>query len=499
MKSREIIKKIFLLLIGGIAITLAGINWTITIAAWLAPIFLLMYTRKAKWVEMLIFFLVLVVSGMISQTGNNLFHLPAVTIFNGISFGVLTSISYVVDKALYKRNSSFYVSLIFPSAVILVEFVVSFGIGTWGSIAHTQFDFKPLLQFSSISGTYGISFLVAWFASVINWLFEKRKKRHTFLTGVLIYSSIFVAVVLFGVIRVNLHSTNEKTVKVAAVLSEIDVHNVIVKEQKSLKTIANKYTHEIPPHIFSQPAFVNQLINRTKTASQQGAKIIVWNEIALILSQKQKEHLVPEIQSLCLKNKTYVLVAFLEESSEHDKKPFNNKSILISPNGKVVWEYMKSSLHPYAETPIINAGNFKIPFIKTEYGTIGNVICADLDMPNYIKQAGKQNVDILLVPAFDWPEITPLHSEMACLEAIQFGCSIVRANGKGETAIYNYKGNTIASVNTLTSDKKILFAEVPVQSNQTFYSRAGNVLILSSFAFLIIIIITRLIKRKKQS
>ena len=173
----------------------------------------------------------------------------------------------------------------------------------------------------------------------------------------------------------------------------------------------------------------------------------------------------------------FVLLAFLEECHEQNKKPFNNKSILVSTDGEIVWEYMKSFVHPYAEAPVINSGNFVIPVVQTDYGKIGNVICYDLDMNNYMKQAGKQAIDILLVPADDWAEITPLHSQMACLEAIQYGFSLVRANGKGLTAIYDYMGNTIASVNTLTSDTKIVYADVPVRSVKTLYSTFGDLIV----------------------
>lgn len=496
MKNQKNLKKILLLFIGGIAITLSGINWTIGIAAWIAPVFLLHFTRNAKWKEMWIFFLVLIFSGMISQTSNNLFHLPTVNIFNGLIFGILTGISYVADKFLYKKSSPFYTSLVFPSVVVLVEFVVSFAIGTWGSMANTQFGFKPLLQFASIAGIFGISFLVAWFSSVVNWLIEKRNERHAFPKGVLIYGSILIAVLLFGIIRINLNSNDKETVKVATVLSETDIHQVVEKEEKPLKILASEYSTEIPSHIYSDPASVNQLISRTQKASEQGAKIVVWNEIALILNQDLRNDLLRDIKSLCSENNIYVLTAFLEETSELDKKPFNNKSVMVSPDGKVVWEYLKSYLHPYAETPIINKGNFEIPFIKTEFGIVGNVICADLDMPGYIRQAGKENVDILLVPAFDWPEITSLHSEMGCLEAIQFGFSLVRANGKGLAAMYDYTGNILASTNTLVSNEKILYAEVPVHSRKTFYSRTGNILILLSFGFLIFMTTKQLINRK---
>ncbi len=487
---------IFLLLIGGTGLTLSGINWYIGIAVWIAPVFLLMYTRKAKWYQFAFFFLVVSVSGAISQTCINLFHLTSVNIFNGISFGISYSIPYIIDKVFYKKNDKFYYSLIFPSAIIIVEYTMSYLIGTWGSISHTQYEIKSLLQLSSITGIFGITFIVAWFPSIVNWIIEKKSEHRLVYKSIIIYGSVVFIVLLYGELRMNYLFPTEKTVKTAAILSENDLHKMAENEKENLEKLSKDYTLEIPSHIYSDSSSVKTLIDRTYEASKHGAKIIVWNECALILNQQQKKNLISEIGSVCLKEKVYVLLAFLEECSDQNKKPFNNKSVLVSPKGEVVWEYMKSNLHPYAEDPIINRGNCEIPVIQTEYGKIGNVICYDLDLPKYIKQAGKQSVDILLVPAYDWAGITPLHSQMACLEAIQFGFSVVRSNGKGLTGTYDYMGNTISSVNSLTSHTKIVYSDVPIKAVNTFYSYTGDIIVYLAVLFLIFLIIIRFIKSK---
>lgn len=496
MKTNKKTEQIFLLLIGGVGIALSGINWTVGIAAWIAPIFLLMFTRKARWLYMLFFFLVVAVAGSISQTSNNLFHLVAVDIFNGVTFGIVYSVIYAIDKILYKKGDRFYATLIFPSVMVLAEFLISLKIGTWGIIAHTQFEMKSLIQFSSIAGVFGISFIVAWFSSVVNWIFERKSDSRLVYQGIFIYASVLTIILLYGGLRMKLQYSVGKTVKVATVLSETEVHQIVEREKDAMTELAANYTADIPPQMFSDSLAVKALVARTSDAAKQGAKIIVWNEIALILNQTQKKDLLAEIQSECLKNDVYVLVAFLEENEDRNRKPFNNVSILIAPDGKVVWEYQKSFLHPYAEAPIINSGNFEIPVIQTSSGKLGNVICSDLDMPSYIKQAGREAVDILLVPAYDWPGITPLHAEMACLEAIQFGFSLVRANGKGLAIITDYLGNTLASVNTLTSDTKIIYADVPIKSVKTFYSSVGDLIVYLAMLFLVFLIIRKIVKRK---
>lgn len=497
MKINEKLQKLIALLIGGTAVTLSGVNLSIGIAAWIAPIFLLHYTRNSRPVHFIFLFIVLSAAGMISQTGLNLYHLPAVTVVNGINFGILNSVMYIIDRLLYRKGKNFYYSFIFPSAVILVEYMGSSAIGTWGLIVHTQYEIKPLLQFCSIAGIYGVSFIVAWFSAVVIRFTEQQDDSKASCKEICIYGSIFLAVLLFGELRMTLLYPDKETVKTAAVTSDLDVTEFAAREQDALKILSEDYSAPVPARMFSDSSAVNTMLDRTIAAAAGGAKIIVWNEIALIIDRNQKEQLTESLQSVCKAYNVYVLAAFLEECSEAGKKPFNNKSILLSPDGEIVWEYMKSYLHPVAEVPIINGGDFKIPVAETEFGRIGNVICYDLDMNSYIMQAGKNSVDILLVPASDWREITPLHSHMACPVAVEYGCSIVRSNGKGLSVAYDYMGNIKGSGNTFTDRSKITFADVPVGSVTTVYSLLGDVIVYLALLFLLFISVMMFVKRKK--
>ncbi len=488
--------KTLILLAGAILLTLTGINWHIGVAAWIAPVLLLYYIRNVKWIYFPLFFIIVAVTGMISQSCNNLFNLFAIDLINGFSFAIFYSISYLVDKLLHKKGDNFVYTLIFPSVVVIVEFLVSSKIGTWGIVAHTQYSFKPLIQFSGITGLYGISFMVTWAASVMNWIIEQKSLISGIRKGAVIYLTLFLVVILFGIIKLNTGDYYSKKVKIACVVSETDVHALVADNQKIFKQLSINYQLRVPDRLFSDSTRIDTLLSRTQKASEMGAKIIVWNEISLILNQIQKQDLLSEIKEFCKTSRVYVLLAFLEYLPSENNKPFYNKSIMLNPDGDVAWEYSKSFLHPYAEAPVINEGNYSIPHIDSKYGRVGNVICADLDLPGYISQAGKNSIDIMLVPAYDWEEITPLHSQMACHSGIQFGFSIIRSNGKGVSAVYDYKGKEISSLNTFKSDEKILVAEIPVKSKSTIYSKTGDILAFLCIVFVFLIAVRRIFKKR---
>ena len=262
--------------------------------------------------------------------------------------------------------------------------------------------------------------------------------------------------------------------------------------------MSKDYNLEIPDSVFSKPSAIESQIEKTKEALSNGAKIVVWNEISLILCQSQIDSLLQGIRPLCERNHAYILVAFLEKNTSTLPKPFNNKSILLRPDGEVAWVYMKSFLTPI-ENLIINKGEASIPFIDSEYGRISNALCSDLDLSGHISQVGKNAVDILLVPAFDWAEVTPYHSNMAAFAAIQYGVSIVRSNGKGIVAFYDYQGNVLAQTNTLISDSKINYAEIPIKSTRTVYSVIGNLFVYLLILFLVVSLGLRISKKEIES
>ncbi|MGW8316830.1 MAG: nitrilase-related carbon-nitrogen hydrolase [Bacteroidales bacterium] len=467
--------------------TAAGLNWNIGAAAWIAPVFLLYFTRNIRWGGFLLFYLGMALSASLSKTAENLSGIFVIYISTGLSHGIINSLPYVIDRLLMKRGDKFYSTLIFPSAVIFVEYLLSLILGIWGNSSVAQFPHFNLIQSTSVFGIFSISFLVTWMASLINWIIFNGFEKRILSTGLGIYGFVYAVAMIYGSIRINLFPPRSETVKVAAIVSDTDIHKVFDEWVEDIPELMAGDGPVIPVEVFSGPEVIASQIGKTNEALQQGAKIVVWNEMALIVSQQQRDSVLHQIRLLCRQYHAYVLLAFLEENPYAMPKPFNNISIFLQPDGGIVWEYMKAFLTP-PEKLIINRGDAKIPFIDTEYGRIGNAICSDVDVTGYMAQTGKNRMDILLVPAFDWKEITTYHSNLAAFTAIQFGVSLVRANGKGMVAFYDYQGNVLGMTDTFCSNSKINYAEVPVQSTTTFYSIIGNIFVYLAAMFLFIIL-----------
>jgi len=128
-------------------------------------------------------------------------------IFSG-AFGVTLLLPYLADRYLGRRWSGLTRTLVFPLALVASEYLVSFGpFGTWGSIAYSQYEHLTLLQLLSITGLYGITFLIGWFASVAESVWEagfvitKARRECT------VFALCLVGVLLYGGGRLTLVSS----------------------------------------------------------------------------------------------------------------------------------------------------------------------------------------------------------------------------------------------------------------------------------------------------
>jgi apolipoprotein N-acyltransferase len=131
---------------------------------------------------------------------------------------------------------------VFPLALTTVDFVGSrlgsaltpfllpslFSVsGAWDSPGYTQAPYLPLLQVVSLTGMWGLTFLMAWFASAINALWEHRFHWQPVRTGTLAFCTTLVAVLIFGSVRLAFFPPAQPTVRVATIAYRQDLFPTI--------------------------------------------------------------------------------------------------------------------------------------------------------------------------------------------------------------------------------------------------------------------------------
>src|SRR6266699_811041 len=209
----------------------AGIQWVIPLAAWLAPLFLLRFVRTQHPLPgLLLAWLVraaiaeVVFQGIILYP--SIIYYPLVVLLTG-----LTLLPYLADRLITPRLGGFVATLVFPLAYTMIEYLGSFGpFGTITSIANTQYGNLPLMQLVSVTGIWGITFLITWFASVVNWAWEQHFAWPRIRAGVLLYAGLLGLVLFGGGLRLALLAPQGQSVRVAGISVSRTVETAAMKQ-----------------------------------------------------------------------------------------------------------------------------------------------------------------------------------------------------------------------------------------------------------------------------
>jgi apolipoprotein N-acyltransferase len=443
------------LIVGAGLLLFSNGRWAIPLATWLAPIFLIRFARTQPALKGLGLLLIASVlanlffwQGIIPQV----LHLP---VASGI--GVVFWLPYLADRLLVNRLRSFAATLVFPLLQVSLEYInaIANPLGSWGSLAYTQHSFLPFLQLLSITGMWGLSFLITWLAPVVNWAWEQDFVLQRARIGVLTYSGILALVLVYGSVRMISFPPQSATLQLASITDEQNHFRI-----KDLSA-SRKESLELGERLFQQ----------SRLQAQAGADVIIWQEGAIITAQADETHFIEQARVLAQEEKVYLLLGLYTIPEGFPKNKAENQAIWITPDGEVKWHYLKARPVPGMEQ--IVAGDGVIPVDQTGSGAIASVICFDMDHPAYIHQAGRSGTDVMLVPSNDWPDIVPFHTYMASFRGIENGFSIVRAAANGLSAAFDYQGRTLAAADYSTT-KQAMISYVPTHGVKTIYTVVGD-------------------------
>jgi len=100
----------------------------------------------------------------------------------------------------------------------------------------------------------------------------------------------------------------------------------------------------------------------------------------------------------------------------------------------------------------------------------------DAYFTDLMRQAGRQRVDILLVPADEpTPDLVPFDTQGAMFRGIENGCSVLRSTLEGLTMGADYQGNVLSSMNYYTTqENRTTITHIPTRGVRTVYALAGD-------------------------
>jgi apolipoprotein N-acyltransferase len=483
-----------------IAFSLLSPRWTLPLAAFIAPP-LLIYLNKERtlWHSIRLTFLVLLTSTLIANY--RVMPFPLILFIPvSIQVSLLATIPYVIYERLSRRSGSWSFTLFFPALQVLLEYVNSFfGGGSWGSIAYSQIDNAALVQVVSLTGMWGLTFVIYWFASLVIWSLERQWVDRDLRIAIKLYGGVMTMILIYGVIKMNAPITG-KSVRASGVTGlNLYLLGIIYEDAFSKKIdfdpstltqtspelqelnkglvafVADPYSPRFNESQLALEKFQDSMFNVAGHEAKAGSKIISFSEGLMFTFKPTEEKLILRGQEFAKENKVTLLLSvasFIPGKIEFGTKYLENKAILIDPFGHVQNIFYKNRPVPVVEPSI--TGDGEIPVYRSLYGKLGISICYDADFPSLIRKAGQQKVDILLLPAADWKEISPYHANMSRMRAIENGLSILRPVSSASSMACDYNGRILASRNFFDESEKVVTAYLPVKGRPTFYGLTGD-------------------------
>jgi apolipoprotein N-acyltransferase len=440
-------------------------RWLNPLASWLTPIFFLRYLYGQKAARgMLIGGLAMGAVHVAAWLGMTPLEIPyEIPLFFWI--GVLFWIPYCIARLLTPRIRGFAATLVFPLAFVSVEFLYGSlnPFHSNGSFAYTQADFLPLVQILSVTGLAGITFLIAWTASVFHWAWEKAFDIRILRQGVILYAGVLLAVLLFGEIRLMLGWPKAEAIRVAAVSASPEAAMYIKLAEENPESGAGYYAEVLADYLA-----------RTGEMADAGAGIVIWDELAVRTPFDLEASVVQQGRDLAREKEIFLLMALRVQDpdpAEGPRRPRENKAVLIGPDGGIVFEYLKNRITPGDHEK--NRGDGLLLLAETPRGLLSAAICLDMDDPALIRQAGRSGVELMLNPADNNPVDDDMQLRMAMYRAVENGFALLRSTGDGFSAAYDHHGRLLAVSGHTTADAMML-ANIPVESAKTVYAFIGD-------------------------
>ncbi|SDZ10071.1 apolipoprotein N-acyltransferase [Geodermatophilus africanus] len=479
------------LLLGAGLLPFANMQTLVPLAAWVAPVFLMRFTRSQRPSTGL--FVVTVATSLALLVALRDEFFPVETGIEYYAFvallGLGGAVPFAVDRLLAPRLTGLPRTLVFPAAVTTADFVgaMTSAYGTAGSTAYSQYAGLPLLQLVSVTGIWGLTFLISWLAPVVNEVWERGRDGSRHRAPTVVFVATLAAALLSGGAQLAFAAPAADTVRVAALAPD--------------RRLSDQ-AYAAPPLTPGDPAqraavrdeyfrpVLDELFERSEREAEAGAEIIAWSEAAARTLEEDQAAVVARAADLAREHEVYLQVSMIVQLADAgdgaDGAAVNeNHAVLLDPSGAVVWDYLKARPTPGDGH---EAGPGVVPTVDTPHGRLATIICQDDFFPGLVRQAGRAGVDILLVPSSDWRSISAWHAQQAPFRAVENGVALIRPTRQGISLATDAQGRLLGhKADYFTATEQTLVVSVPTQGSTTWYARSGDTVAFASALGLLVL------------
>lgn len=459
------------LAVGMLLLPFTAFEAVLPLAAWLAPVFLLRFVRTQRVVIGLPAVALAYGAGTIIAFRE---ILPPPTNYSVGLLSMIVVIPYTLDRWMGVRLTSIARTLIFPLTVTLLDWIIAFGpLGSGMTAGYSQYGNLPLMQLASVTGVWGITFLIAWFAPVANELWEHAADWRSAWPALALFTAVVFAVTLFGSARIAFAANAPSTLRVAGLTHDktlwASLSHGIIDVARGSDVVRSEMRTQYQ-------LILDDLFARTQREARAGAQLVAWSEVAAYILQEDETEVLERARALARQEHIYLQVALGVVLRTQQHPYAQNRALLIDPTGTVIWDYYKT-VHPFGDNAVFAPGPGVIPVADTPFGRLATVICFDADYPELLRQVGQSGADILLVPSHDWEAVKRMHAGVAVFRAIENGVAMVRPTGDGISLVTDSLGRVLATADDFVTVTPAMVVDTPLHGMSTIYAKAGDLFV----------------------
>jgi apolipoprotein N-acyltransferase len=347
------------LAIGTVLSLVSSGRWTIPLATWLVPVFMIRFVRTQKTFRgFILVWLGTYVPSVIAWWGVMPLPMPASLVILAVSMLTINGLSYLADRLLAPRLKGLTATLVFPTAITAMDFLgATFSpVGSFGAQAYTQYGNLAFIQLLSVTGLWGFPFLIGWFASIVNWAWEHTFDWRAIRCGVALYAGIMLLVMVYGSARLVFSPTQEGTVRVAS-LTVFEYDALTVDDKDTFR----QQMSEIRDRYFEQ----------TIREARAGAKIVLWPEGASVGFEEDEAALIARGKEVAVQEGIHLAMPLMTVFETPNRLP-QNKLIIAGPSGDIVLEHQK---YGAGLLEGIESGDRVLRTYESPFGTLSGLIC----------------------------------------------------------------------------------------------------------------------------
>lgn len=389
------------------------------------------------------------------------------------------------------KDYSRWIWLSAPSLWVSLEYARTYVLSgfPWTLLGYSQYQWLPVIQFSDLTGVYGVSFLLVMgnvvVTSMAKWMWSQKSGHSASFPwqATLGFLVILSAAFGYGHWQINQQAVIDQSVKSLA----MGLIQPNILQDKKWDT-----------------AYIDETLTRYTSLSLQAGQqldLLIWPEAATPFFFEKEKGYQQTILSLLQQTQSPLLFGSPTLRFESDGTPYLlNSAYVLSPDKLMTGRYDKRHLVPFGEyipfksllffleKLVVGIGDFKpgqgsmtLSFSDSSENTqplFAVPICYEIIFPDLVRQMAQEGANFLVTITNDaWfgDSAAPYqHFSMAVFRAVENHLAVARAANTGISGFIGTDGRILAKTPIFT--QQAITGSIPLRSSRpTFYTQYGDV------------------------